>query len=211
MSHADDMISIRSLQHYHYCPHRWGLIEIGRCWSENYFVAKANTLHERVHQPQQYAQRGKRVYSSVQVWNDELGLFGVVDCIEEDKDRLHIVEYKPKKPKSSDFNEDDALQVFAQKLCVDAVFGCDSVAELYYSDVRKRVRLPFDDEQVFRHYLSVAKDILSEIREHTRTGSIPPIRKNQHCSGCSMKDLCIPKSRRIDVKDEIRKMMEREE
>lgn len=31
-------ISIRSLQHFLYCPHRWGLLEIGKVWAENYFV-----------------------------------------------------------------------------------------------------------------------------------------------------------------------------
>lgn len=208
MTDRDDMISIRSLQHYRYCPHRWGLIEIGRCWSENYYVAKANVLHEKAHQPQHYIQRGKKVYSSVQVWNDEIGLFGVVDCIEKANDGIHIVEYKPKKPKGSDYNEDDAIQVFAQKLCVDAVFGCDSIGELYYSDVRERVRLPFDDEQVNGHYLTLITDTVSKIRKQLEAGSIPPIRKDQYCSGCSMKDLCMPKSRRIILKDEIRKIME---
>ena len=40
-------ISIRSLQHYLYCPHRWGLIEIDRAWVENYFVARGNIVHGR--------------------------------------------------------------------------------------------------------------------------------------------------------------------
>ena len=44
-------ITIRSIQHYLYCPHRWGLIEINDCWAENIFVTKANFLHERVHDP----------------------------------------------------------------------------------------------------------------------------------------------------------------
>ena len=32
-------ISIRSIQHFLFCPHRWGMIEIDRAWAENYFVA----------------------------------------------------------------------------------------------------------------------------------------------------------------------------
>ena len=31
-------IAIRSIQHYMYCPHRWGLMEIDRAWAENAFV-----------------------------------------------------------------------------------------------------------------------------------------------------------------------------
>lgn len=44
-----EQIPIRSIQHYMYCPHRWGLIEIGDVWAENAFVTKANLIHERVH------------------------------------------------------------------------------------------------------------------------------------------------------------------
>ena len=33
-------IAIRSIQHYMYCPHRWGLLEIDKAWAENFFVTK---------------------------------------------------------------------------------------------------------------------------------------------------------------------------
>ncbi len=78
----DDAISIRSVQHYLYCAHRWGLMEIGVSWAENYFVAKANLIHERAHSEEHYSIRGKNVYTAVKVWNDEVGLFGVTDCLE---------------------------------------------------------------------------------------------------------------------------------
>ena len=42
-------ITIRSIQHYLYCPHRWGLLEIDKAWEENIFVTKANLMHKRVH------------------------------------------------------------------------------------------------------------------------------------------------------------------
>ena len=67
----ENEISIRSIQHYLYCPHRWGLIEIDRAWAENYFVTKANLMHERVHDPNQgYLSRGRLVYTSVPIYND---------------------------------------------------------------------------------------------------------------------------------------------
>lgn len=56
-----DEITIRSIQHYMYCPHRWGLLEIDCAWAENVFVTKANFMHERVHNPDKnYSSRGKR-------------------------------------------------------------------------------------------------------------------------------------------------------
>ena len=32
--------------------------------------------------------------------------------------------------------EDDLMQVFAQKICVDYVFGCDCDGVIYYADVK---------------------------------------------------------------------------
>lgn len=42
------MIPIRALQHYSYCPHRWGVLYMDGAWSENACTVKANVLHQRV-------------------------------------------------------------------------------------------------------------------------------------------------------------------
>ena len=78
-------ITIRSIQHFMYCPHRWGLLEIDKAWAENIFVTKANLMHERVHDPERnYTSRGKKVFTSVPVYNDQekYNLYGVTDCLE---------------------------------------------------------------------------------------------------------------------------------
>ncbi len=216
-------VSIRSIQHYLYCPHRWGLINIECSWAENYFVTKGNIIHDRVHDPDNsYVTRNKRVITSAAVYNDELGIYGVADCIELTKSRngvrieslpdrykLTIVEYKPHKPKDSLFNVDDAIQVFAQKLCVDSVFHCDAEGVLYYADEKKRIVLPFPEEQ--ERYLQELKRVLNEIRKFTIKGEIPPIRKNQKCSGCSFQDLCIPKVVTRKKKEKFLEMVEQED
>ena len=132
-----EQIPIRSIQHYMYCPHRWGLIEIGDVWAENAFVTKANLIHERVHdEKNSYASKNKKVYTSVAVYNDEYGIYGITDCIEvkenskNGENEYNIVEYKPTKPKYVEYNEEDAMQLFAQKLCVDNVFNTN--AKLFY-------------------------------------------------------------------------------
>ena len=82
-------ISIRSIQHYLYCPRRWGLLEIDRAWAENAFVTKANLLHSRVHDSKKsYSARGKQVFTSVPVFNDlpEYNLYGITDCMELTED-----------------------------------------------------------------------------------------------------------------------------
>lgn len=214
-------ISIRSIQHYMYCPHRWGLLEIDKAWAENAFVTKANLMHNRVHDPSKhYTSKGKRVYTSVQVYNDleDYNLFGVVDCLElikdskgvsidgsDEKYHICIVEYKPTKPKGKEYHEEDLMQVFAQKLCVDFVFGSDCDAILYYADVKERIMLPVREN--FSIYDKKLKELLKEMRENFEKGVIPSIRKGQKCSGCSLKDLCMPTMKKTkDTLSEIREI-----
>ncbi len=201
-------ITIRSIQHYMYCPHRWGLLEIDKAWAENVFVTKANLMHERVHDPNRnYTVRGRKVFTSVPVYNDleEYNLYGVMDCLEckESKDgvdafhdgkkyKLCIVEYKPTKSKQQTHRKDDLMQIFAQKICVDYVFHCDCETILYYADVKQRIPVDFTDS--YREFDNELKDLLCEMRTNLREGIIPPIKKGQQCSGCSMKDLCMPSS-----------------
>ena len=191
-------ITIRSIQHYMYCPHRWGLLEIDKAWAENVFVTKANLMHERVHDPDRnYTARGRNVYTSVPVYNDleEYNLYGVTDCLEckESKDgvdafhdgkkyKLCIVEYKPTKPKQQTHRRDDLMQVFAQKLCVDYVFHCDCETVLYYADVKRRIPVDFTD--TYQEFDDELRKLLSEMRTNLKEGIIPPIRK----------DLCMPSS-----------------
>ena len=33
--------TIRSIQHYLYCPHRWGSLKLDKAWAENFFRDKA--------------------------------------------------------------------------------------------------------------------------------------------------------------------------
>ena len=214
-------IAIRSIQHYMYCPHRWGLLEIDKAWAENGFVTKANLMHERVHNPENtYTARGKRIFTSVPLYQDEepYNLYGVADCLElvsdktgvsingsEETYQICIVEYKPTKPKNQEFREDDLLQVFAQKICVDNIFGGDCQGVIYYADAKKRVTLPIKEN--FAEYDEKLKCLLAEMRAYLREGKIPPIRKGQKCSGCSMKDLCMPSIKPVkNLRSEIEKI-----
>lgn len=217
-------IAIRSIQHYMYCPHRWGLLEIDQAWAENGFVTKANLMHKRVHDPERhYSAKGKKVFTSVPVYNDleEYNLYGIIDCLELTKDpegvsidgtetkyKICIVEYKPTQPKKGDYREDDFMQVFAQKLCVDYVFGCECDAVLYYANTKERILLPVKEN--LAEYDRKLKSLLDDMRTCLAKGIIPAIRKGQKCSGCSMKDLCMPSLKKQkpfrDLIDEIGKM-----
>ncbi len=201
-----EQISLRRIQHFLYCPHRWGLCEIEQLWADNLFVAQADLMHERVHDPD-YVRvgRGIKTYCGVSVYHDgtDYGLYGVTDCIEARADpdgvaipgengryQLCIVEYKPTKPKNREWNEEDLMQIFAQKLCVDHVFGGNCEAAVYYADVRKRVVLPVREE--YARLDRELKEVLVQMRTMLKLGKVPPIPRQQRCTGCSMKDVCLP-------------------
>lgn len=202
-----EQIALRDIQHFLYCPHRWGLMKIDCAWAENYFVAKAVVIHERVHDPKRnYTLRGRKVLTSLNVYCDlpEYDIAGVVDCLEampcsvgatldttKTRYSLCIVEYKPTMPQGRDFNPDDAMQVYAQKICVDNIFGCDCDAVLYYDDKNKRVSLPFREERA--QWDAHLRATLAEMRKYLVDNRIPPISNEQSCGGCSLKDLCMPK------------------
>lgn len=203
-----------------YCPRRAALLILNRDWNENAFVAKADILHEHVHDgSHSFSDRSKIVRSALTVYNDlkEYDIFGVTDCVEfiksdkgvnisglDGKYNVRLVEYKPKAPKADLFNNTDAIQVFAQKLCADYVWGCDSEAYIYYCDIKKRIRMPFDTD--FESYDILIKDLLEELRSMIEIGIIPQRKRGQKCSGCSIKDMCFPKDVSCSVKEIVMSM-----
>ncbi len=204
-------INIRDLQHFLYCRHRWGLIVIDKVWAENVFVIKSNLMHERVHNSEQvvYAKE-KKTFHAVSIFHDELGIFGVTDSLSLEKDKYILMEYKPTKPKNAAFHLEDALQVFAQKVCVDMIFKTDCKGYLYYKNEKCKVALPFAEEYDF--YYKLLKEKTAEMREYLRNNQIPPIKKGQKCAGCSLKDLCMPTKRpRYNLKQIVLHKLEEDE
>lgn len=193
-------ISLRSIQHYLYCPHRWGLIETDCSFAENAFVYKGNRVHESVDQKRGVQSRGVLHENSVHVYNDTWGISGVIDCLELKKDTagvlvpgkeglyaLSIVEYKPTAPKTGGYHPQDAMQLLGQKICVDQLFHTDCTTFFYFANTKKRVSVEFTQADYLR-----LKEILKEMNALRSSHTIPPIPPAQHCSGCSLKDICLP-------------------
>ncbi len=200
-------ITIRSIQHYLYCAHRWGLMEIDQAWAENIFVVKAQLVHKHAHTPDRSYSRGAVIHTDVTVWHDELDLSGKLDVLEEKDGLFTIVEYKPSAPKAGTCRDEDAMQLFAQKLCADHALGKDCRVGIYYANTKKRHILTLDPLE----YRPRIETVLSEMRSYLRRSQIPPIPAGQSCSGCSMRDICMPsvlRGNRPSFKSEIMKMME---
>lgn len=214
------IINIRDIQHYMYCPRRFALIHTDNSWYENAYVVMANIMHNRVHSGKhKIVSKSKYELSDVYIYNDDLDILGKADCIEfdksdngvyvdmlEDKFDIKVIEYKPTKPKNADYNESDAIQVFAQKLCVDYIWKCNSQGYIYYADVRKRVKLPFESNE--DKYLLQIKEYIKSMTDISQSNIIPKRAKGQKCSGCSMKDLCLPNVKNINMYELIKESVD---
>lgn len=166
-----------------------------------------------MHDPKrQYSSKNKKVYSALAVYNDDepYGLYGVVDSLEiSSANEIAVVEYKPTQPKNVDFRYDDAMQIFAQKICIDKIFACDCQGYIYYADSKKRIKLPL--QEYYERFNSHLLAILKEMRTYKEKGQIPPLQKSQKCNGCSLKDICMPRLKKFkSVEAAIKELMAEE-
>ena len=188
-------IMLSALQHYAYCPRQFALIHIEQVWSENYFTAHGNLLHERVdsYEPEQ---RGNTRYErGVAVISHQLHINGKLDLLEiESKPatKYFPVEYKRGKPKHDDW---DKIQLCAQALCLEEMRDINiEEGALWYWQVRKREPVLIDKP---------LRDTTLAAIEHAHvllaSGKTPPptdIKKR--CRACSLYDLCEPDTFRRD-------------
>ncbi len=184
----DDPIPISALQHYVFCPRQCAYIHTERIWQDNYLTAQGNLLHERVHGNEAETRGELRTERGVQVFSDQLGIFGQLDLLEVKASpyTLTPVEYKRGKPKIDDC---DRVQSCAQALCLEEMRNVSiDRAALWYREVRKREWVPID-EALRRK----TQEVIDATRELLGSGRIPKARYTKSCKACSLFDHCAPK------------------
>lgn len=200
-------ITINSLQHYVYCPRRWGLLVVEGLWADNYKTVQGNIVHTLVDDPFFNEQRkGIRIVRSLPIYLDKIGIHGVADCVEfiasEEgiqieqllgKYNIVVVEYKNGKPNEHNtINYPDSIQLAAQMMCIDSMFGCNCEGYVFYNAIGRRVKIA-DKGSLF---LEVER-ITNEMHQLFNAKTIPQKTLKQQCANCSMSDICMPQ---IEIK-----------
>lgn len=187
----DDLIPLSALQHFLYCPRQCALIHIERAWSENRFTAEGRVLHERVNQTGTESRGRLKTLRALDLVSRELGLSGKADVVEVRREaggtRYCPVEYKRGKPKQHCADE---VQLCAQALCLEEMFGVD-VAEgaIFYGRPRRRMPVAFDRE--LRH---LTRSVAGATRMLLAAGITPlPEYESRKCDACSLVAQCMPK------------------
>ena len=186
----ENSIPISALQHYAFCPRQCAYIYTERAWDANYFTAKGDQLHERVHSTEAESRGNIRTERGVQVESTKLGITGKLDLLEigQKPTSYTPVEYKRGKPKASDC---DRIQLCAQALCLEEMCSVSiNRAALWYWQNRKREWVALDEA-----LRGLTVEAIRNTRELLDSGLLPKAEYKTACKACSFVDRCIPKLR----------------
>ena len=187
-----DPIPLSALQHWCYCPRQFALIHIEQVFAENLFTERGQALHKRVDDPGFEVRDGVRVERALPLFCDRLGLVGKADIVEFSPDGTpYPVEYKHgSRHKRADIASCDDLQLAAQAVCLEEMFG-RPVPEgaLYYASSRRRRIVAVNAD--LRAKIEIAVDA---VRQLFLAKALPPPLNDDHCRACSLRDLCQPEA-----------------
>lgn len=191
MSAEEDLIPLSALQHFLYCPRQCALIHLEQQWAENRQTAEGRLLHDRADTPSVERRHGVRTITAMPLSNLELGITGVADVVEchvgDLGDLPYPVEYKRGRPKK---HRADEVQLCAQALCLEAMFGV-TVGEgaLFYGEPRRREVVVFDDG-----LRALTLETIRATRAMFVAGKTPLASyEAKRCDNCSLLDLCQPR------------------
>lgn len=191
MEKSDDLIPLSALQHYLYCPRQCALIHVERLWAENRQTAEGRLLHQRADTPQIERRHGVRTITAMPISSAELGIVGVADVVEfrgeTGAEHPAPVEYKRGRPKA---HRADEVQLCAQALCLEAMFGCQvHEGHLFYGQTHRRKTVVFGED-----LRSLTLETIQATREMIRADQTPTASYlPKRCDACSLIELCQPK------------------
>ncbi|HKS48294.1 MAG TPA: CRISPR-associated protein Cas4 [Amycolatopsis sp.] len=181
-------IPISALEHHAYCPRQAALIHLDAYFESNIDTVRGDLAHAAVDRIGAGTdRRGQRVWQSLPVWSDSLGLHGVCDTVRFYSDRPTPMEhksgaYRPGGPAD--------LQVAAQVLCLREMFSVPVPCGVVFSGRDRR-----------RHDVVVDDDLRERVIETTRAvrelleeQHLPKAVNDARCRRCSLRPGCLPEA-----------------
>ncbi len=202
MRDEEDRLLLSQLTHAGYCLRRAGLVMNEQLWQESGDTAKGRVEHERVH-TQRIERRGDslKLYE-YDIFSKTLNIGGKCDCIEAVRDengchipgvsfpvRLYPVEFKHGRVREE---EEYEMQLCAQAMCLEEMYQTNiPEAALFYTSSHRRYPVRLTEE--LREKTRSMIETLWDIRETYR---IPKAEYSAKCKKCSVRELCMPKTKR---------------
>lgn len=181
----DEQVMLSALQHYAFCPRQCALIHVEQVWSENAQTAKGHQNHERAHAGGSEERGGVKTLRGLHLLSRQHRLWGVADVVELHGQQPIPVEYKSgrAKPRLA-----DEIQLCAQAMCLEEMFGC-AVPHgfIYHAASHKRREVAFTP--ALRAEVLNARDGVLALMQ---TRVLPEPAADERCELCSLKDDCEP-------------------
>ena len=185
MEPSEDRVMLSALQHYAFCPRQCALIHLEQIWTENAQTTRGHQNHERAHAGGSEERGGVKTLRGLQLLSRQHRLWGVADVVELHGGQPVPVEYKSGKAKP---RLADEIQLCAQALCLEEMFGCEiPQGFIYHAASHKRREVDFTP--ALRGEVLQARDGVLALLQTRR---LPAPAADDRCQFCSLFDECEP-------------------
>ncbi len=182
----DEPVLISALNQYLFCPRRCALMHVEGVWSDNVHTAQGTLLHEHADRAGYEVEKGVRLLRGLPLYSVRYGLSGRADIVEVRGGGVYApVEYK--KGKRRKFENDD-VQLCAQGLCLEEMFGAEVARGFIFHAASKRRR----EVQFDAALRGATLETIAAVRALLQAGRVPAARLLPRCDGCSLRGVCMP-------------------
>lgn len=180
---------LSALQHYAFCPRQCALIHVEQVWSENAQTALGQHNHKRAHEAGSEECGGVKTLRGLQLVSCQYRLWGVADVVELRGQQPTPVEYKSGKAKP---RLADEVQLCAQALCLEEMFGC-TVPQGFIYHIASHKRRAVEFTPSLRQEVLKVRDGVQALLQ---TRLLPEPAADSRCRLCSLTDECEPSAPR---------------
>jgi CRISP-associated protein Cas1 len=204
----DELIPVRMLNEYAYCPRLFHLVYVEGRWADNVYTEEGREAHRRVDRVGHVLpdpeldvaavdgrgasdeEKPPTISRSVPLGSPSLGITGKLDLVSTAGDEAVPVDTKrgrvPRTPERA--WEPERVQLMAQGLLLrDHGYRTDH-GMLYFAGSRTRVTVPFTPELE-----ALTRRIIGEAKVAAKRRTLPdPLDDSPKCNGCSLSGICLP-------------------
>ncbi len=205
---ATDLLPVRMLNEFAYCPRLFHLEHVEGKWADNRFTLEGKEVHRRVDRfddvlpdavpggeatEQEDPDDGDdppEISRSVKLASERLGIIGKPDLVSTTGDEAVPVDTKRGSPPNNPERswEPERVQLMAQGLLLREHGYRIEYGVLYFAGSRTRVDVPFTEELEAR-----TLELIDEARAAAGRSEIPePLEDSPKCNGCSLAGICLP-------------------
>lgn len=183
-----EKIPLSALNHYLFCNRRAALIHVEGIFTDNQHTLRGDIVHEHADLAGYEVVKGVTLLRALPVWSERLGLNGKCDIVEQRIDgSLFPVEFKLGKRIRW---ENDDVQLCAQALCLEEMFGVTVPrGAIFHADSKRRREVGFSPE-----LRTTTEETVRKLHELLQEERIPPAVYKGACEECSLYPTCLPKA-----------------